>query len=127
MRLSILSLVPIVPLVLADGAALLNSLSCVRDATTQLNSTIGPWDGSANTLIPIVNDSADLLTAIFNATKLAVFSPALSESETNDFAHATDGFADDINSTLTTIISKKKMFQQAFLQPVMLLILVAEK
>ncbi|KAJ9137955.1 hypothetical protein NKR23_g8787 [Pleurostoma richardsiae] len=117
----------IIPVALADGAAIVSALSVIAVDTAALNNTVITWDGGLLGALPIVTESATLLKDINKATDIAKSSANLSLIETVNVAVATQALIQDVNLTLTTIIAAKPKFDHLLLSPVTLLNLELEK
>lgn len=127
MRSSIIALSFLLTTVLADGAAIVSSLETITAATISLNTTIAKWPGTLLTAFPIITESTTLLKDIKSATSVAEASTPLSDLEAFNVAIATLALSSDVNSTLETIIAKKRKFDRLLLGPIILLNLKLEK
>lgn len=112
---------------LADGAAILDAITAIQNATLDLASTVGSWDGSFLGSLPIIGDSTSLLAKIKEGTATAEQSANLTDIEGFSVGIATLGLVTDVNSTLTTLIAAKPKFDKNLITGVALLNLELEK
>lgn len=115
--------------VIADGAAIVNSLSTIADATIALNSSVNSFakDGNPLKLLPIIVKSTSLLNDIKSGTKTAQASGNLTVDETLSVASATLALVSDVETTLSNIVLHKDLFASELVGPVILLNLDQEK
>lgn len=113
--------------VLADGAAIVDALNAIAADTAALNNTVIEWKSDLLGSLPIIAKSTSLLATINKGTKTAEDSAPLELLETLGVAQATQALVADVNTTLTTIISRKSDFDHLLLSPVVLLNLELEK
>lgn len=113
--------------VLADGAAIVDAITGIQNATADLTNTVATWDGGILGALPIVTESTSLLTAINDATGTAEQSANLTDIEAVTVGLTILNLVTDVNSSLTTIIDAKPKFDAVFLSGVVLLNLVLEK
>ncbi|KAJ4423914.1 hypothetical protein N0V82_001342 [Gnomoniopsis sp. IMI 355080] len=113
--------------VLADGAAIVDAISGIQNATAELSATVASWNGGILGALPIVSESTSLLTAINDATDTAKQSANLSDIEAVTVGLTILSLVTDVNTSLTTIIDAKPKFDQVLLSGVVLLNLELEK
>lgn len=113
--------------VIADGAAITAAMSVVSSDTTALAKTVGDWNGNPLTILEILVQSTKLLVDINKATDTAKSSANLTFTEGISVAQATLSLSSTVQSTLTTIVGKKSLFDDFFLSGAILLNLKAEK
>lgn len=113
--------------VLADGAAIVDAITGIQNATADLTSTVASWDGGILGALPIVTESTSLLTAINDATDTAKQSANLTDLEAVTVGLTILTLVTDVNSSLTTIIDAKPKFDKVLLSGVVLLNLALEK
>lgn len=111
----------------ADGAAIVAAMTKVADQSVSLNNTVATWNGNIFTLLPILVDSTKLLEDIYSATSTAQASANLTDLEGFGVAQETIALSGIVQSTLATIVLKKDVFADLFLQVAILLELKAEK
>ncbi|KAF3769722.1 hypothetical protein M406DRAFT_19871, partial [Cryphonectria parasitica EP155] len=111
----------------ADGAAIVDAISAIQNATLALASTVGDWDGNILSSIPIVLDSTTLLNTINQGTATAQASANLTDLEAFTVGVDTLDLVTDVNTTLTTLIAAKPDFDRDLLTAVVLLNLEQEK
>ncbi len=124
---SFLPITALVSFVVADGAAIVAAMTKVADQSVALNDTVASWNGNIFTLLPILVDSTKLLEDIYSATSTAKASANLTIIEGFTVAQETSALSSIVQSTLATIVSKKDVFADLFLQLAILLELKAEK
>lgn len=113
--------------VLADGAAIVDAISAIQNATLDLSSTVGSWDGGILGALPIIGDSTSLLATIKQGAATAEQSANLTDLEGISVGLGTIALVTDVNTTLTTLLAAKPKFDKALLSPVVLLNLELEK
>ena len=113
--------------VIADGAAITEAMSVVGNDTTALGQTVGDWTGNPLTILEILVQSTKLLVDINTATDTAKDSANLTFTEGVDVAQATLSLSNIVQSTLSTIVAKKGLFDDYFLSGAILLNLKEEK
>lgn len=113
--------------VLADGAAIVAAITAIQNSTLDLDTAVAEWDGGILGALPIVADSAALLSTINDATDTAKDSAVLSDLEAISVGLEIISLVTDVNTTLTTIIAAKPKFDGALLSGVVLLNLGLEK
>ncbi|KAJ4391782.1 hypothetical protein N0V93_005402 [Gnomoniopsis smithogilvyi] len=113
--------------VLADGAAIVDAISGIQNATTELTTTVASWDGGILGALPIVSESTSLLTAINDATDTAKQSANLTDLEAVTVGLSIVSLVTGVNSSLTTIIDAKPKFDKVLLSGVVLINLALEK
>lgn len=113
--------------VVADGQAIADAVGVINTVTLDLQSAVNKWKGDLLGTLPIIVKSTELLADINNGTKTAKASAPLEPLEAITVALAINTLSGSVNSTLTTIISKKPQFDKLLLSPVILLNLELEK
>lgn len=113
--------------VVADGAAIVDAITGIQNATAELTSTVASWDGGILGAIPIVTESTSLLTAINDATDTAKASANLTDLEAVSVGLQILTLVTNVNTSLTTIIDAKPKFDKDLLSGVVLLNLELEK
>lgn len=121
------SLMLVITPVLADGAAIVDSLSTLGSSAADLNNTVTSWDGGLLGTFPIVVDSGKLLSNTKNAKSVAEQSANLTTLEALAVATSIQGLIGDIDITLTSIVDAKPKFDHLLLGSVILLNLVLQK
>jgi hypothetical protein len=111
------------PFAIADGAAVQASIQDIVADTISLNSTVASYNGEILKLLKILGSSTDLLKAIKSGTKTAEESAEFNFIEAITIAGETQTLGAAVQSSLSTIVSKKKVFQKRLLQPAILLTL----
>jgi len=110
--------------VLADIAA---AITTITADTVALNDTVASWDGNLLGALPITVQSAQLLSAIDSGTRTAKQAAPLTDLEAFSIAGLTSTLAQDVASTLDTIVAAKPHFDHLLLSPAILLNLQLEK
>jgi hypothetical protein len=108
--------------VLASGASIVAAISKISNDTTALNSSVTKFSASKGNpllLLPIVIQSASLLSDINSGTKVASSSANLTLAEVISVAGATTGLVSSVQSVLANILE--------LVSPVIYLNLVQEK
>lgn len=113
--------------VLADGAAIVDAISGIQNATAELTSTVASWDGGILGALPLVSESTSLLTAINDATDTTKQSANLTDIEAVTVGITILSLVTDVNSSLTTIIDAKPKFDKVFSSGIVLLNLALER
>lgn len=113
--------------VLADGAAIVDSLGTLAASAADLNNTLTGWDGGLLGTLPIVVESGKLLANTNKATTVAKSSANLTALEALGVATSIQGLIKGMNVTLTSIVDAKPKFDHLLLSSVILLNLVLEK
>ncbi|KAH8895837.1 hypothetical protein GQ53DRAFT_761588 [Thozetella sp. PMI_491] len=124
------ALIPLAALastVLADGASIGAALGNINNITNTLQATVAAWDGNLFGTLPITIQSAELLAAINDGTKVAKASDVLDINGVLTVASATISLASSVNTTITTLIAAKPKFDKLLLSPVILINLELEK
>ncbi|CAK7233985.1 hypothetical protein SBRCBS47491_008795 [Sporothrix bragantina] len=114
-------------LVAADGAAIVDALNNVDAETQELESRVQNWNGGLLSSIPIVTQSAHVLSAINDGTDTAEDSDPLTTEEALSIATAVNTLAATVNGTMTAIIAAHDDFEHLLLAPIVLLDLKAQK
>lgn len=109
--------------VLADGASIITALGTISNATTTLNSSVTSFraDGDPLKLLPILVETASLLSDINTSTKTASASANLTDSEAISVAGATITLASAVESSLDNIVAGKSLFADELVGPVIYL------
>jgi len=110
-----------------EKASIIAAIEKIGKATLALNETVGSWDGGLLGALPIVAKSAVLLADIKSGDKVATKSKELTTAEALNLAVATQTLANDVNSTLDTIIAARPKFNDLLLSPITLLNLDLEQ
>ncbi|CAK7220413.1 hypothetical protein SCUCBS95973_004145 [Sporothrix curviconia] len=113
--------------VTADGAAIVAALSNVDSETQELGSRVQDWNGGLLSSIPIVTQSAHVLSAINDGTDTADDSDPLTTEEAISIGSAVNTLATTVNATMTAIINAHDDFEHLLLAPIVLLDLKAQK
>jgi hypothetical protein len=116
--------------VLASGASIVAAISKISNDTTALNSSVTKFSASKGNpllLLPIVIQSASLLSDINSGTKVASSSANLTLAEVISVAGATTGLVSSVQSVLANIVATKSLFDRELVSPVIYLNLVQEK
>lgn len=111
----------------ASGADIVNALSNVDSETQTLQSIVEDWSGGLLSSIPIVTQSAHVLSAIHDGTDTAENSDPLTTDEALSIATAVSTLATTVNGTMTALINKHGDFKHLLLAPIVLLDLKAQK
>ena len=122
-----LFLASIVGLALADGAAIIAAMKEVVTDSITLNDTVASYNGELLTLLKILSQSTHLLKTIKEGTKVAEESAPLEALEALGVAEETQALVGAVQSSLSTIVSKKQVFQKRLLQPAILLTLKTQQ
>ncbi|KAF2197245.1 hypothetical protein GQ43DRAFT_466559 [Delitschia confertaspora ATCC 74209] len=117
----------LLPFAMADGAAIVNAMKDIETQTIALNTTVAAFNGNPLKVVDILLKSTSLLTTIKKGTKIAKDSASLTDLEALGLAGETQSLASIVSSSLTTIVSKKKVFQKDLLQPAIYLTLKQQK
>ena len=120
MRLSVLSLAALASGALASGDSIEAAINTIDESTLGLNEHVANWDGKLFGTLPVIKDSAELLSDINKGKKVASESEALDFGETIQVAGATMKLATDVNTTLETVIQAKPKFDKLLLSPIIL-------
>lgn len=123
----LLPLFSLLPFALADGAAIQSAMKAIIQDTTTLNSTVASYNGQILTLLKILEDSIKLQNTVKSGTETAEDSAPLSALETLGVAGDTQTLTATVQSSLDTIVAKKKTFQKFLLQPAILLTLKQQR
>ncbi|KAJ9161737.1 hypothetical protein NKR19_g1980 [Coniochaeta hoffmannii] len=115
--------------VTASGATISDAIGVINTVTLELQSKVAGWKGPPDLLgtLPIIAVSTELLKDINNATKTAKASAPLDALEALTVAIAINNLSGSVNSTISTIIARKRDFDKLLLSPVILLNLELEK
>ncbi|KAF4549034.1 putative hydrophobic surface-binding protein A [Elsinoe fawcettii] len=127
LTLPILSLLAAIPLISADGAAIQAATEEVTRSALAFNTTVASFDGDLLTVLKILGQSTDLLVDIKRGTATAKKSANLTDAEALALAGPTQNLVTTVQSTLTTVVGKKAVFQRTLTQAVALINLKAEK
>lgn len=111
----------------ADGAAIVDAISGIQNATLALGSTVGSWDGGVLGALPIIAESTALLATIGEGTAAAGRSAGLSDAEGLAVGLSTLALVGSVNASLAAIAAAKPKFDASLLSPVVLLNLELEK
>ncbi|CAK7242949.1 MAG: hypothetical protein STHCBS139747_004452 [Sporothrix thermara] len=111
----------------ADGAAIIDALNNVDAETQELESRIENWGGGLLSSIPIVTQSAHVLSALNDGTDTADDSDPLTAAEAISIGTAVSTLAATVNGTMTAIINAHDDFRHLLLAPIVLLDLKAQK
>ena len=113
--------------VLADGTTITNAITAIQNATNELATTVGNWDGDILGSLPIIAQSTSLLATINQGTETAKQSATLSDIEALTVGLATITLVDDVQTSLDVIVDAKSKFDSDLLTAVVLLNLEEEK
>lgn len=113
--------------IIADGAAIVESLGTLSTSSSELNNTVAEWSGKLLDALPIVIKSAGLLKDTKDATEVAEESEVLTITEAAELAGAMQGLSGDIDDTLTTLVEAKPKFDKLLMGPVILINLKLQK
>lgn len=113
--------------VVADGAAIIESLGTLSSSSADLNNTVAEWSGELFDALPIVTKSVGLLTDTKDAAGVAEESEELTTEEAATLASSMQGLITDIENTLTTLEEAKPKFDELMMGPVILLNLKMQK
>jgi hypothetical protein len=122
-----LFLASLLGLALADGAAIIEAMKEVVADTVTLNSTVASYNGELLVLIKILGHNTHLLKSIKEGTKVAEESEPLEPLEALGVAQETQALVGAVQSSLSTIVSKKPVFKKRLLQPAILLTLKTQQ
>ncbi|KAL1891486.1 hypothetical protein Sste5346_007577 [Sporothrix stenoceras] len=111
----------------ASGADIVSALNNVDSETADLQSTVEDWSGGLLGSIPIVTQSAHVLSAINDGTDTAEDSDPLTTEEALSIATAVSTLATTVNGTMTALINAHDDFEHLLLAPIVLLDLKTQK
>lgn len=107
--------------VIADGAAIVNAITAIQNATNELTTTVSNYNGNILGSLPIILQSTSLLSTIKKGTQTAEESAALADLEAVTVGLATITLVGNVNASLDAIVDAKPKFDRNLLTPVVLL------
>ena len=113
--------------VVADGAAIVESLNTLSASSVELDQTVSEWSGELFDALPIVTQSLGLLKDTKDATAVANESEPLTMEEAVTLATAMQSLITDIEGVLTSIEEAKPKFDELKLGMIILLNLKMQK
>ncbi|ERT01709.1 antigenic cell wall galactomannoprotein [Sporothrix schenckii 1099-18] len=111
----------------ASGADIVSALDNVDSATQKLQNIVNGWSGGLLGSLPILPQSARVLSAINDGTDTANDSDPLTQDEALGIATAVTTLSTTVNSTMTALINRHDDFEHLLLAPVVLIDLKLQK
>lgn len=114
-------------LVAADYAGIAASLALIDSDTLKLNDAVTIFQGNIILALPILGDNIQLNQDLNNGTAIANNSTELSVNEAAQLIAPVQTLANDVNVTLSNLISKYPQFKADKLEGIVWLTLIATK